>query len=184
LYFPVQVYIHSERVDISVYLDRLDTIRSQQDNMLLALLMDDYINFMYQLSESTNIMNKDFYIITPYNPVDELQQAITQSKNFFGGLVNIFSPKENHVVINEDTLNQAKDELRNRAQDILGGLQQCGIQGLPLDTEELIELFYNTYNPDTAVRQKLKDFDELNAPIITKGKGMAPQPNLNDGGSS
>ncbi len=180
LYFPVQIYIHSERVDISVYLDRLDKIRSEQDNMLLALLMDDYINFMYTLSEQTNIMNKDFYIITPYNPVDELQQAITQSKNFFSGIVNIFNAKENHVIINEDTLNQAKDELRNRAQDILGGLTQCGIQGLPLDTEELIELFYNTYNPDTAVREKLKDFEELNAPIITKGKGMAPQPNLDN----
>lgn len=180
LYFPVQIYIHSERVDIGIYLDRLDKIRSQQDNMLLALLMDDYINFMYTLSEQTNIMNKDFYIITPYNPVDELQKAITQSKNFFSGIVNIFSPKVNHVVINEDTLNQAKDELRNRAQDILGGLTQCGIQGLPLDTEELIELFYNTYNPDTAVREKLKDFDDLNAPIVTKGTGMAPQPNLDN----
>jgi glycosidase len=161
-----------------VYLDRLEKIRTEQDNMLLALLMDDYINFMYSLAEQTNIMNKDFYIITPYNPVDELQQAITQSKNFFKGLVNIFSPKENHVVINEDVLNQAKDELRNRATDILGSLQQCGIQGLPLDTEELIELFYNTYNPDTAVREKLKDFDGLNTPIVQKGSGIATNPNL------
>ena len=57
-------------------------------------------------------------------------------------------------------------------------LQQCGVQGLPLDTQELIELYYDTYNPDTATRQQLKNFDDLAAPVVTKGTGMAPQPNL------
>ena len=57
---------------------------------------------------------------------------------------------------------------------MLAGLQQCGIQGLPLDTQELIELYYDTYNPDTATRQQLKNFDDLTAPVITKGPGQAP----------
>lgn len=178
LYFPIQIFIHSERVDIGPYIERLDKIRLEQDNMLLALLMDDYINFMLALAQQTNIMNKNFYIVIPYSPQDELQQAITQSKNLFKGLVNIFNTKEKHVVINEPVLTQAKDELRNRAQAILGGLMQCGIQGLPLDTQELIELYYGTYNPDTAVRQQLKNFDDMNTPVVLKGEGLAPQPNL------
>ena len=53
---------------------------------------------------------------------------------------------------------------------MLSGLLQCGIQGLPLDTQELIELYYDTYNPDTATRQQLKNFDDLTADIITKGQ--------------
>lgn len=178
LYFPVQIFIHSERVDIGPYIERLDKIRFEQDNMLLALLMEDYVNFMFQIAQQTNIMHKNFYIITPYSPNDELQQAITQSKNFFKGLIDIFSPKEKRVVINETVLTKAKDELRNRAQAIIDGLQQCGIQGLPLDTQELIELYYNTYNPDTAVRQQLKDFNDINAPMVLRGEGSAPQPNL------
>ena len=48
---------------------------------------------------------------------------------------------------------------------------QCGIQGLPLDTQELIELYYDTYNPDTATRQQLKNFNDLTADVITKGAG-------------
>jgi hypothetical protein len=55
---------------------------------------------------------------------------------------------------------------------------QCGVQGLPLDTQELIELYYDVYNPDTATRQQLKNFDDLTAPIVTKGVGQAYQPNL------
>ena len=86
--------------------------------------------------------------------------------------------KEPHVVINEAVLENGKTELRNRVQATLQGLQQCGVQGLPLDTQELIELYYDAYNPDTATRQQLKNFGDLTAPVITKGDGMANQPNL------
>jgi hypothetical protein len=178
LYFPVQIFLHSSRVDLRPYIEKLDKIRSEHENMLLSLLMEDYITYIDQLSMQTNIMDKRFYIVIPYFPVADLQKALTQSKSFFSGLASLFNNKEQHVVINENDLNKAKDELRNRVQAVLGGLQQCGIAGLPLDTQELIELYYDAYNPDTATRQQLKNFDDLSAPIVTKGQGMAPNPNL------
>jgi type IV secretory pathway VirB4 component len=178
LYFPVQIFIRSKKVDIAPYLERLDKIRSEHDNMLLALLMDDYIDYMSALAEQTNIMDKKFYIVIPYFPHIAVQKAITQSKNFVTGLLDLFSSKEQHVVINEAELEKAKTELRNRIQAVLNGLQQCNIQGLPLDTQELIELYYDTYNPDTATRQELKNFNELSVDVITKGDGYAPQPHL------
>lgn len=178
LYFPIQIFIHSEKVDIKPYIDRLDRIRREQDNMLLSLLMDDYLDFIVNLAEQTNIMDKSFYVVIPYSPLDQVQENINQTKNFFNALTEIFSPREKRVVIDESALAKAKEELRNRVQSILGGLAQANIQGLPLDTQELIELYYNTYNPDTAIRQRLKDFDDLIAPVIDKGKGLAPQPSL------
>jgi hypothetical protein len=75
-------------------------------------------------------------------------------------------------------LENAKTELRNRVQAVMQGLSQCGIQSWPLDTEELIELYYDASNPDTATRQQIKDFKNLTAPIITKGEGDADQPQL------
>lgn len=179
LYFPVQIFIRSQRVDIRPYIERLDKIRTEHDNMLLALLMDDYINFIDNLAAQTNIMDKRFYVVVPYFPTVDMQNAIAQSKNFFTGLAALFNKQESRVTINEQDLAKAKDELRNRIQAVLGGLRQCGIQGLPLDTQELIELYYDTYNPDTATRQQLKNFEDMTAPIITKGEGEAPQPNLN-----
>jgi type IV secretory pathway VirB4 component len=178
LYFPIQIFIHSERVDLNPYLDRLSKMRQEQDNMLLGMLTEDYINFMDDLAAQTNIMDKRFYLVIPYFPVVDVQKAISQSKNFFTGVGALFNTKQKHVTINEFDLGKAKDELKNRVQALLGALQQCGIQGLPLDTQELIELYYNTYNPDTATRQSLQNFDELNTAVVTKGQGMAPQPNL------
>jgi hypothetical protein len=178
LYFPIQIFIRSQKVDLQSYIEKLDKIRSEHDNMLLAMLMDDYINYIDQLSQQTNIMDKRFYVVIPYFPTVDVQKAFTQSKNFVTGFMSLFNSKEQHVTINEAELEKAKTELRNRVQAVLQGLLQSGVQGLPLDTQELIELFYDTYNPDTATRQQLKNFNNLTADIITKGSGVAPQAHL------
>lgn len=174
LYFPIQIFLKTQRVDLQPYIEKLDKIRTEQDNMLLALLMDDYLNYIDELSQQTNIMDKKFYIVIPYFPVDDVQKAIIDSKKFFTGLVNLFNSKDHHIVINEQALEQAKTELKNRVQSVLAGLGQCNIQGLPLDTQELIELYYDTYNPDTATQQQLKNFDDLSADVIKKGQGTSP----------
>jgi type IV secretory pathway VirB4 component len=179
LYFPIQIFIHSEKIDIKPYLDLLQRIRGNQDNMLLGLLTEDYIQYMFSLSQEANIMDKQFYIVVPYSPADEAKPDISSTRNFFYGLVDIFSNKDKKIVINEPALVKAKDELRNRVQALLSGLQQAGVQGIPLDTQELIELYYNTYNPDTSVRQQLKDFSGLSTPVVTKGEGSGPTVNLN-----
>ncbi len=178
MYFPIQIFIRSQKVDLQPYIEKLDKIRTEHDNMLLALLMEDYIGYIGALSEQTNIMDKKFYVVIPFLPVINAQQALTQSKNFLSGLGSLFQRQEQHVVINEPDLENAKTELRNRVQAALAGLLQCGIQGLPLDTQELIELYYDTYNPDTATRQQIKDFGSLTADIVTKGTGAAPQAHL------
>lgn len=179
LYFPIQIFVRSQRVDLQPYIEKLDRIRIEHDNMLLALLMEDYIGYIDQISQQANIMDKKFYIIIPYFPHEDIKKAaLDQSKNFFTGLTSLFSSKETHVTINEADLEAAKGELRNRVQSLLNGLLQASVQGLPLDTEELIELYHNTYNPDTATRQELKNFGNLTADIITKGQGAAPQQHL------
>jgi hypothetical protein len=182
LYFPIQIFIRSQKVDLGPYITKLDKIRSEHDNMLLAMLMEDYIGYIDALAQQTNIMDKKFYVVIPYFPETDIKKTLESSKNFLSGLKNILGEKETRVTINEPDLAKAKDELRNRVQAVLGGLLQCGIQGLPLDTQELIELYYDTYNPDTATRQQLKNFGDMAAPVVTKGQGNAPQPNLEKGG--
>jgi hypothetical protein len=178
LYFPIQIFIRSQKVDLQPYIEKLDKIRTEHDNMLLALLMEDYITYIDSLSQQTNIMDKHFYVVIPYFPVVDTQQALKQSKNFISGIGGLLNKKEQHVTINESDLENAKTELRNRVQAVLSGLLQAGIQGLPLDTQELIELYYDTYNPDTATRQQLKNFSDLTADVVTKGQGSTVQAHL------
>ena len=176
--FPIQISIKTQRIDMQPYIDKLEKIRNEHDNMLLAMLMDDYIFYIENLSQQTNIMDKKFYVVIPFYNVQDESKNLAQSKNFVSGMLQLFSKSETHVVINEATLEKAKTELRNRVQAVLGGLTQAGIRGLPLDTQELIELYYDTYNPDTATRQQLHNIDDLTADVITKGNGVASQPHL------
>ena len=179
LYFPVQILIRSQKVDIGPYLDRLGKIRRDQDNMLLGVLMDDYIDFIGALAQETNIMDKSFFIVTPYYPTGDINSAVNTSRSF---LANLFAPQsQQRVRIDETTFNKSKDELRNRVQTVMNGLLQLGIRSSQLSTKELGELYYNVYNPDTAVREPLGNFADLAAPITTKGTGQAPQPHLERG---
>jgi hypothetical protein len=180
LYFPVQIFVRSQKVDLRPYLERLDKIRTEQDNMLLGLLMEDYIAFLADIAQQTNIMDKKFYLIVKFpDEGDNLRNTFKPSTSFMTGAVELFSKnKAPHVVIDESVLENAKTELKNRVQAVMQGLRECGVQSIPLDTQELIELYYDAYNPDTATRQELKHFDELNTPMVTKGKGDAAQPQL------
>ena len=181
LFFPIQIFVRTQKVDLEPYIERLDKIRTEHDNMLLSLLMEDYIDYIDNLSQQTNIMDKKFYVVIPFFPFDDIKKALTESKNLIKGIVGLFNQREERVVINETDLEKAKTELRNRVQSVLSGLMDCGIQGLPLDTQELIELYYDSYNPDTATRQQLKNFDSLTADVVTKGQGPAPQKHLQGG---
>ncbi len=176
LTFPVQILIRSQRVDIAPYLDRLDKMRRGQDNMLLGVLMDNYVNFIDQLAQEANIMDKSFFLVVPYYPAGDLDSAVASSKNLFSSL---FKPQQqSHIKIGKEAYDKGKDELQNRVNTVLSGLFQMGVRSVQLNTKELGELYYNFYNPDTAVRQSLGDFSNVTNTYIQKGEGEAPRPNL------
>lgn len=178
LYFPVQFFVRSQKVDLRPYLEKIDKLRGQQDNMLLGLLMEDYIAFLADIAQQTNIMDKKFYVVIQYpEPDQNARSALKQGTGFFSGLAGLVGSdkkKTQVVVIDESLLEKAKTELRNRVQAVMQGLLECGVQSAPLDTQELIELYYGAYNPDTATRQQLKNFDDLASPVVTKAAGQAP----------
>ena len=169
---PIQILVRSQRIDIGPYIDRLVLIRRDQDNMLLNVLMDDYINFIDVLSQEANIMDKSFFITIPYYPKGDASNLIEQGKGFFDKL---FAKTPNAVTkIDTVTYEQAKTEIKNRVDGVMAGLFQLGVQSVQLNTKELGELYYNFYNPDTAVREPLGDFENVTAIFVKKGVGEAP----------
>jgi len=179
LYFPIQIFIRSQRVDIGPYIDRLVTIRKAQDNMLLNVLMDDYINFIDILSQEANIMDKSFFIIVPFYPAGDLNTIKEQGKGFFGKIFG--GPQTTATKIDKVMYDKAKDEIKNRVDSVTSGLYQIGVKSVQLNTKELGELYYNMYNPDTAVREPLGNFNDVTSTYVRKGQGEAPRPHLQEG---
>ena len=168
LKFTTQILVRSQRVDIGPYLERLMEIRRNNDNMLLGVLMDDYINFVDVLSQEANIMDKSFFIVVPYYTSAEAEKSLEQTRSIF----KAFSKSKGTPVtrIDRETYNKALSEITNRVDSVMSGLFQIGVHSVRLNTKELAELYYNFNNPDTAVREPLVDFSKLATMYVRKGE--------------
>ncbi len=168
LKFTTQILIRSQRVDIGPYIERLSEIRRNNDNMLLGVLMDDYINFIDILAQEANIMDKSFFIVIPYYSSADAEKVLQQTKNFFKSFSKSKVPAP--TKIDRATYDKAMSELNNRVDAVMSGLFQIGIHSVRLNTRELAELYYNFNNPDTAVREPLVDFSKLATMYVKKGE--------------
>lgn len=167
LKFTTQILVRSQRVDIGPYIERLSEIRRNNDNMLLGVLMDDYINFIDILSQEANIMDKSFFVIVPYYSSPDAEKVLQQTKNFFKSFSKTKAPEVTRI--DRATYDKALAELSNRVDTVISGLFQIGINSIRLNTRELAELYYNFNNPDTAVREPLVDFTKLATTYVKKG---------------
>lgn len=168
LNFTTQILIRSQRVDIGPYIERLTEIRKNNDNMLLGVLMDDYINFIDILSQEANIMDKSFFIVVPYYISAEAEKVLTQTRNFFSSFAK--SKQVEVTKIDRPTYDKAITEINNRVESVISGLFQIGIHSVRLNTRELGALYYNFNNPDTAVREPLVDFAKVATTYVRKGE--------------
>lgn len=168
LKFTTQILVRSQRVDIGPYIERLSEIRRNNDNMLLGVLMDDYINFIDILSQEANIMDKSFFIVIPYYTSPDAEKVLSQTKNFFKSFSKTKAPEVTRI--DRATYDKALTELTNRVDAVISGLFQIGINSVRLNTKELAELYYNFNNPDTAVREPLVDFSKLATMYVKKGE--------------
>lgn len=168
LNFTTQILIRSQRVDIGPYIERLSEIRRNNDNMLLGVLMDDYINFIDILSQEANIMDKSFFITIPYYSSADAEKMVQQTKNFFKSFSKNKGPQVTRI--DRTTYDKAVTEINNRADAVISGLYQIGIHSVRLNTKELGELYYNFNNPDTAVREPLGDFNKVAQMYVQKGE--------------
>ena len=152
--FPLQIVIQSRKLNIDPYLDNLKQLEKVQQNELLKMQTQEYITYVRELVEMADIMAKRFYVVVPYQPGSNKQQ------NFFKRLSAILSPT-NVIHIKQKHFEEMRAELLKRVDFVVDGLSALGLKAVPLDTQGLIELFYNTYNPQTAEMEKMTSTDQL-----------------------
>lgn len=152
--FPVQILINSRRLNIDPYLDFLGEKEKKQTNELLRLQISEYKNFIKNLTEVSNIMTKFFYIVVPFSPVENKEGGV------FNKISAMFSPKH-EVLKKRETFETYKNQLWQRVDHISAGLNGIGLKLVPLKTEEIIELLYNSYNPNVYKGVVIKDVDKI-----------------------
>ncbi len=137
--FSVQIFIQSRKYDIRPYIALLEDRQKQQLNDLLKIQTKEYISFIKNFTESTNIMTKNFFIVVPYYP-----SSIKLGK---GGLMGLFPGARKKETKKTDDFEDNRSQLEQRSFVVQQGLIRSGIRTAKLGTEEIIELFYRMFNP-------------------------------------
>lgn len=158
LEFPIQIVVRSRKLDIDNYLDKLRKIGEKQTNPLLQSQTYEYVEYVAKLVEYADIMQKDFYVIVPLDPFRAQKPNILQK---FLQNMNAKDSYEN-VHRRHEEFEQLKKSLTQRVSTVRIGLENCGLRVEELTTKELIELFYNIYNPTVARMEKAKNIEDMN----------------------
>lgn len=155
LNFPLQIVIQSRRLNIDDYLSRLREVEKAQTNELLKMQTTEYIQYIQELVQIADIMAKRFYVVVPYYP----QGEHTPSK-FFGRFFQALQPTS-IIHLKQKQFMQFRDELMKRVDYITEGLASSGLKSIALNTQSLIELYYNTYNPEVYSQEQLLDVSKI-----------------------
>ncbi len=154
LEYPLQIVIQSRRMNIDAYMSRLREQERKMQNDLLRAQIADYRAFVLELVELGQIMQKVFYIVVPYDPLTN------KKKNFWTRLSESLSPAAS-AKLNKKQLLDRVEQLARRVELTQAQLNSMGLASARLDTQGLIELYYNVYNPDLFETEKLSQAGEI-----------------------
>ena len=144
LEFTTQIYIQSRHLDIKPYLSILHERLKDDISTLMRIQIEEYITFIKNFTDNSNIMTKTFFIVIPYSSVQ-----IPGSLGDRGKTTDQITDK------NTERFENARTQLQQRGNIIRQGLIRTGLRVMPLGTDEVIELYYRIFNP-TAVGNAIK----------------------------
>ncbi len=147
--FPVQIVVRSQRKDISRYIKFLEKAQKKLTNPKLESIMNDYINFIVEAIRKKNVLSKKFYIIIPFT---SLELGIAKSFMVSAAAKGPLPFTKNYVV------NKARITLLPKRDHLMRQAARLGIRLRQLNNQELVDLFYHTYNPEPPPRKEELQF--------------------------
>jgi hypothetical protein len=136
--FSVQIVVHSRRMDIRPYLALLETLEPLQKTDLMKIQLREYIQFVKNFIEGSDIMTKLFYVVVPFTPAPAAEVA---SALPFLGKKSDAAPTGL-----SGTFEEHRVQLEQRMGLVASSLGGTGLRAVPLGTEEVIELLYRSFN--------------------------------------
>lgn len=148
--FSLQFFIQSRKLDIGPYLDTLREALQGQTNELIKIQTREYIEFVKTFVQASNIVSKTFYVVISYIP----PLIKIKSKGMLGQLGEAIkrTQEKKEGYIPDEEFEEYKIQIWQRVNSVATGLGRTGVRVVPLNTEELIELYYGLFNPGEVER--------------------------------
>ncbi|MDQ5958052.1 MAG: hypothetical protein QG665_398 [Patescibacteria group bacterium] len=150
--FHIQIFMESKKLDIRPYVAAIEERGKEQANELIKVQTREYIDFIKNFTEVTNIMTKSFFVVVPYSaPI--LQNNSLVSK------IPFLNKKQTQTKtqMKDDSFREYKIQLEQRVGVVRDGLNRIGIRTTELGTEELVELYFKIFNPGETSSPNIKN---------------------------
>ncbi len=155
--FPLQILVHSRKVNIDKYIQTLVDRRDAEQSPILQNQIDEYTKFVQGFVEKNAIMEKVFLVVVSFYPTSMLPGTKSVS-----GILSMFEKKNapavetaQHAEAADKLFSENLAQLSQRTSQVKNGLLNIGLEATMLNDEQLIELFYNFYNPQTVEHEKV-----------------------------
>lgn len=172
--FPLQIIVHSRKINIERYLQKLEAFEKAEPSPLLQNQNAEYREFIRSFVQKNAIMEKTFFVIVPWTP-----SVITSAKETVSGIFQFLpffkkkpaaqetsatsvstqqeNQKNNKSTKEEDEIKSELEQLDQRTEQVIQGLAAIGLDATVLNDNQLAELLYNFYNPETVERKTIEE---------------------------
>ncbi len=166
--FPIQIVVQSRFLDLDFYISELRGRINKQTNELMKEQTEQYTMFVEQIVEQINVMEKRFFIVVPWN-VNKIS-----SSSFVDKIMGWIDPTR-PIIRYESQFEKNKLQLMQRVDVVSAAASSLGVSVNILNTQQIIDLFYKNYNPNSSQKAKIKNVEGLDADIILGKSSMKEQ---------
>lgn len=175
LTYPIQILIKSQTKDVTNYLQLLQDQIEETTSKLKKSQISEYKNFVAELIQERNVLDKKFYVVIPSTA---LEMGIVTPQSVIPGVktTSVDSFERSYI------LEKARNNLEPKRDHLISQFNRIGLYARQLDTQEIIQLFYTSYNPEAVEGQNLTDSRNYTTPLVkarVQGNFMTDSTNPN-----
>lgn len=162
--FPIQIVIRSRKLDISKYVEKVRKVESKLTDPLLKHQAEAYRKFVQEVIKVNEVLDKKFYVVVPSGP----SRIGQEGSKAFDWVMRLMGTHNKRVSVNvEKTLQDGKVEIGPKIDHVIKEFNRIGIKTKQLTTQELVELYFDIYNPSTVHGQRIRtNIDDYKTAIV------------------
>lgn len=151
--FPVQIVLRSKRLDISKYIEKVQRIESKLTDPLMRHQAEAYRKFIQEVIKTNEVLDKKFYVVIPSISGINLDVG----SGAFDWIGKLAGKHRKRINVNVDkTLSDARVQLMPKVEHLVKEFNRIGVRSRQLASQELVELYFDIYNPSTVAGQRIR----------------------------
>jgi hypothetical protein len=160
LNYPIQILIKSQTKDVTGYLNLLKEQEDQSVNHVQRQRIMKYREFVSNLIRERNVLDKKFYVTIPAKPI-ELGLLPMSSVIPGKGQTDVSTVDKTMII------EKAKSILEPKRDHLIAQFARIGLYSRQLETQEIIQMFYQSYNPEAFEGQHMDNSSSYTAPLVS-----------------